>query len=352
MAATVRIPSYGLHKATGRGFVKLKGKYYYLGKHVAPESQEQYRRLVADYLAGRPLPGEVPADGITVADLLDRYEKHAKIYYVKAGRPTSEAASIRCALEYARDQYCVGPATKFDILALRAVRESMVDAGLCRGVVNQNTGRIVWAFRWATTEKLYPGHMLADLQALPGLLKGRSTAREPGPIMPVDDATVAATLQGLNPIVAAMVKLQRATGMRSSEVCCIRPMDIDRTGDVWLYVPHEHKTEHHGKRRTVFIGAIGQAALAPYLLRPADECCFRPKRVTSKLGRYRRYTRNAYALAIKRACLHAKVDHWAPNQLRHSFATEVRRHLGLEAAQVALGHSSASITKVELFHPL
>ena len=40
-------------------------------------------------------------------------------------------------------------------------------------------------------------------------------------------------------------------------------------------------------------------------------------------------------------------DHrWAPNQLRHTFATEVRRDHGLESAQVLLGHSKADTTQI------
>ncbi len=41
-----------------------------------------------------------------------------------------------------------------------------------------------------------------------------------------------------------------------------------------------------------------------------------------------------------------KARHWHPNQLRHTFATEVRRAHGLEAAQVLLGHSRADVTQV------
>ena len=37
---------------------------------------------------------------------------------------------------------------------------------------------------------------------------------------------------------------------------------------------------------------------------------------------------------------------WHPNQLRHLRATEVQRDFGLEAAQVALGHSRADVTQV------
>lgn len=35
-----------------------------------------------------------------------------------------------------------------------------------------------------------------------------------------------------------------------------------------------------------------------------------------------------------------------PNQLRHGYATKVRREHGLEAAQVLLGHSKADLTQI------
>lgn len=41
-----------------------------------------------------------------------------------------------------------------------------------------------------------------------------------------------------------------------------------------------------------------------------------------------------------------KAHHWHPNQLRHSYATKVRKAHGLEAAQVLLGHSRADVTQV------
>jgi integrase len=41
-----------------------------------------------------------------------------------------------------------------------------------------------------------------------------------------------------------------------------------------------------------------------------------------------------------------KAHRWHPNQLRHSFATRVRKEHGLEAAQVLLGHARADVTQV------
>ena len=42
----------------------------------------------------------------------------------------------------------------------------------------------------------------------------------------------------------------------------------------------------------------------------------------------------------------ALLPEWTPNQLRHSAATEIRKHFGLEAAQVTLGHSEANVTQI------
>jgi len=58
------------------------------------------------------------------------------------------------------------------------------------------------------------------------------------------------------------------------------------------------------------------------------------------------YNTHAYAVAVSRACERSGVPHWHPNQIRHTFATEVRRAYGAEAAQVLLGHSQLSTTEV------
>ena len=38
--------------------------------------------------------------------------------------------------------------------------------------------------------------------------------------------------------------------------------------------------------------------------------------------------------------------HWHPHQLRHSYATRVRKEFGLEAAQILLGHTKADVTQI------
>ena len=170
---------------------------------------------------------------------------------------------------------------------------------------------------------------------------GKSDARESYPVLPVDDATVEATLPHLDIVVSDMVRLQRLTGMRPGEVVLIRPTDIDRGAAVWQYRPAEHKMEHKGRRRVILIGPRGQAILLPHLLRDATSYCFAPNR-----GRLGRHTTHTYRDAIQSGCKKAGLEIWVPNQLRHSAATEIRKRFGLEAAQVTLGHAAADVTQV------
>ena len=41
-----------------------------------------------------------------------------------------------------------------------------------------------------------------------------------------------------------------------------------------------------------------------------------------------------------------ELNAWRPNQLRHSAATELRRHYGIEGARLILGHESGETTEI------
>jgi integrase len=176
---------------------------------------------------------------------------------------------------------------------------------------------------------------------------------------------------------------------------------------VWVFRPRTHKNEHRGHARSIFMGPRAQEILLPFLEdRGRDQFVFSPAeaeaerlrckhaaRVTplscgNRPGSNRRinpvtrpgvrYTTDTYRRAVERACDRAfppppplgrrvgeteaawrarltpkqqaeltawrKAHRWHPHQLRHNAATEIRRAFGLEAAQLALGHSSAQVT--------
>ena len=57
-------------------------------------------------------------------------------------------------------------------------------------------------------------------------------------------------------------------------------------------------------------------------------------------------TAEARGLRQQRAREWRKNNVWAPNQLRHTAATELRRRFGLEVARVVLGHSEVDTTEI------
>lgn len=368
------LPKYRKHRATGQAVVTLSGRDFYLGPHGTKASRREYDRLIGEWLAVGRQPLHVSATDLTVANVCVRYLKHAKSRYVKNGRPTGEQCAIKAALRFVRALYSGQLAVEFGPLALKAVRNNMIDADLAITTINQHVGRIRRMFRWGVAEQLVRPDVYHALAALPGLRKGRGEARETKPVMPVNDATIDATLPHLPDVVADMVRIERLTGMRPAELCIMRPCDIDRSVEPWRYVPESHKCEHHGRERVIFIGPKAQGVLLRYLARDAQANCFQPidserkrraeqhaNRQTplssgTKPGDHRKrkpkrtagnkYATDVYRRAITRACDAAGVPRWSPNQLRHTAGTEIRRQFGIEASRVTLGHSKISTTEI------
>jgi integrase len=231
-------------------------------------------------------------------------------------------------------------------------------------------------FGWAVENELVPSSVIHGLDAVRGLERGRSAARETAPVKPVPLAFVEATIAELLPTVADMVRLQLHSGMRPGEVCSMRGIDLDMGGKVWLYRLAHHKMAYRGHEKIIPLGPkaqeIAQRRLKPdleaFLFSPADTvrekrerdrqarrtkiypCEVKrvaaKKRANPKARPGARYSAPAYGAAIRRACLKANVPHWHPHQLRHAKATEIRREFGLDAARAVLGHRSPAITEV------
>lgn len=373
----LRVPALVHHKPTGQARVRIAGRDLYLGRYGTPEADERYRRIVAEFVTSGGLP-EVPttgpaAIGISVNELILAYLPHAERYYRKNGRATSELPLIRHALRLLRQHYGMTPAAEFGPLRLKALRKNLIDRSITRKSINQRIGRVKRLFKWGVENELVPPSVYHGLSAVPGLRKGRDDVVESTPVKPVADTDVNAILPFLNRQHRAMVQLEALTGMRPGEVCAIRPSEVDRDRDVWEYRPGSHKTEHHDRERVVYIGPRGQQVLAPWLdNRPADAFCFSPaeaiaerraakravrktpvqpsqqNRRTARPKRKpgERYTTMSYGHAIKRACEKAGVEAWAPNRLRHSKGTKIRKLFGIEAVQVSFGHADVDVSEV------
>src|SRR5262249_42521621 len=148
---------------------------------------------------------------------------------------------IRLAIRPLRQLYGRAAAQEFGPLQLKVVRQAMVDGRLCRNEVNRRVRLIVRAFKWALAEAMVPPSVHQGLKAVEGLKNGRCGVRESTPVKAVPDAIVDAILPRVPRPVAAMIQLQRLTGMRPGGVVIMRTMDIDSSGTIWEYRPESHK---------------------------------------------------------------------------------------------------------------
>jgi integrase len=246
---------------------------------------------------------------------------------------------------------------------------------------------------------MVPPSVHQALQAVPGLQKGRTDARESEEIKPVPIEHVEATLPHLNPVVAAMVRIQLLTGCRAREVMTMRGCDLTPGELNWEYRPAWHKTAWRGKDRVIVLGPRAQEIVKGFLKTDPKAYLFDPrevifahhaersrkraskptpseiaKRCRAKPGHAHadHYDRRTYRQAVVRACDRAfphpllsrlkpaeltadqrgeleewrRKHRWSPLQLRHTAATVIRARYGLEASQVVLGHAKADVTQI------
>jgi hypothetical protein len=96
------------HKPSNCARVRLGGRDVWLGTWGTPEAEERYRRVVAEWLAHRRLPpstGSPPHARLPVKQLILEYWRHAKSYYYKNGKPTSQLVMLKGVLRLLREHY-------------------------------------------------------------------------------------------------------------------------------------------------------------------------------------------------------------------------------------------------------
>ncbi len=175
----------------------------------------------------------------------------------------------------------------------------------------------------------------------------------------------------------------------------MRPCDIDVTEEIWVYRPADHKNRWRGHERVVPMGPQARAILKLFWNRRTDAFLFSPREAEDWRNQLRReaagknrktriypyelrararrqsakrskpkrpkgdvYTPDSYRRTVQYGIQKANrirretdfgaslVPSWHPNQLRHSFGTQVRKRFGVEAAQVGLGHAQTDVVEV------
>ncbi len=378
------------HKIMQKGYVTHESKRHYVPgkwpremKKAPAEVQAAYRLLVRKLLGDQTVTDvaeqmELTSE-LTITELVNRYldfcEKNEDAKTYGTMRPVAKALVLFSPRIPAKD---------FGPLKLQEFRNRLIQTGYDRvkpstGEVNHHeytrsginiiAKRVKSILRWAVTQELYPAEQLHALQAVLPLRRGRTEAPEAKEITQVPDEIINQTLPYLPLPIAAMVKIQRLTGMRPGEVCRLSMPEIDRTDpECWIYIPAKHKTAHLNKHRVVAFVSEAQGVLQPWL-RDDDKPLFSPLEWMSERKRIMRdnrkskvqpsqvdrsnanplrtpgdsYNSHSYCRAIGRICASHNIPPWSPNQLRKRAAQRVLDTVGLDVTDAAalLGNDPA-----------
>lgn len=303
----------------------------------------------------------------TTRELCELYLEFADEYYRhpadQAGHrePTGELVNLRDALRWLLEEHASTMASQVDADVLLSIQRRMVrhrkssGKALSREYVNATIKRIRRMFRWAARpgRRWCTADQVCKLDLVEQLRPGRSAARETPPVTPVaealyTDALAALASEGMQEgntlrsrALSLMLETQWLTGMRPGEVCRMRREEIalesagilGGTEQIMVYCPSLHKTRHHGIDRNIFFGPEARRLIEDWLsVRPS--------------GRLFWYTTNSYGAALAKLLKRHGLPHFAPNQIRHAFATRMRDRTGLDVVQVLMGHRHRSTTEI------
>ncbi len=383
---------------SGQSVVTIGGRDFYLGPHDSPESIARYAVLIGIYQAnGLALPDDFDPASLDVqaAMLLGQLSPQAAAAD-QAKQPTLVKHITAAYREFVKVRYANEPkevgrqnlicddldrhdgnvnASDYGPLALQRQRQRWIDKGNSRVYVNRLTRNAVRMFKHAVNQELIEETTWRRLLSVETLRNGQTEAPETAPRVAANLDHVRRTAEELSPVIKAMIRIQVCTGMRPSELCRMRPCEIDRTGDTWLYKPAKHKTAKLGKLKAVPLIGDAREAITDYLQRDPQAFCFSMKESVAWQNARKRSARktkvqpsqlsrakecpkkqpadcmdsSSYRQSIKLAAKRAGVPHWTPYQLRHLAGATVREALGIEAASALLGHSRTSMT--ELYAP-
>lgn len=380
-------------------------RWKYFGANLSDrEALAMYRDWISQWSQSSRLQNpKATATTYTCTELAADHLLWAQARYVKNGKPIKHVEEIEYAMRTLAAAFGTRAASTIAAPELARLRDAMITGSrqdadgkpveYARSIrtVNGRLTCIKYAYRWAREQGHVTAEVVLDLLSVRGLTRRdilAKNAKPNEPIRPIDEHFVCLTKDQLPQVVRDMIDLQWFAGMRPGEVCVMRPMDIERGGEIWLYRPVGHKTVHLERDRIVALGKRCQRIIDPYLTRSPAAFCFSPreamaerlaaKRAARKtplypshmdcgqgdplagIGEY--YTTETYRRAIHRAIEKAdKLAHknqpeiaadvalvpvWSPNQLRHSWATRIRQEFGIEATAAGLGHAEVSVTEL------
>ena len=121
------VPSYLLHAQSGQARVRINGREYLLGRFGSEESRVRYGKIISQAAGGLSVDplgkNHNDADsGLSVAELLLAFKRHADAYYSKDGKKTAEVDCFKSAMRAVRELFALNRAKDFSPLCLKTVQ--------------------------------------------------------------------------------------------------------------------------------------------------------------------------------------------------------------------------------------
>ena len=390
--AKKKVPGLLHHKGKNLGYSITPNtrKTTYHGQWGLAATKQAYLRWCAELLTEDVTPSIVPEHEPVVADLVNAMIRHSISYYRDpvTGKPTSQLGVIKSALKEL-DLYLEMKIKDFKPSTLVAVRAAIMHRDimpksegtpkkkLCISSVNNAIVKIRQMFKLGVEWELVPIETYQALACVQHLnWRTAPTLRNPDKITPVPVEYFGLVMPLLKPMYQALLKLHIDTGMRVKELVSMRWSEITEVepGVLWCYSPQEHKNSHRGDPRMIYIKhhfiALMKSLRKPLWDADAVWC---QKGVGRNAGYSGMISADSYARAIEGAQRRynegrlareagnrtdrnqgyklatkkrTPMAHWTPLQIRHTYATQVRRTHGLEGAQAVLGHSTLDATQI------
>jgi len=145
-----QLPKYCRHKSSNRAFVRIGGKTYYLGKYGSAASQQEYDRIIAEYVANGRQDFKEASD-ILIENLIVKF-----LDYVEKERDYSKTAKAKIirVVKTLIELYGKVPVSQFNSAALKTIRRCLLDRGLARVTINAYIGTVKQIFYWGYEEEI------------------------------------------------------------------------------------------------------------------------------------------------------------------------------------------------------
>ena len=368
------------------------------GRWGSADADARYRQLCAEFYTGSVSVNVADeSESITIAVLCAKFLKHK----IDKNVDDRDGCKYKIVIKLMLKVYPELPTAKFNATAFRHVRQQFIEYGKSpkqwvvnkseeggyyrtlppwsRSYVNTLAKQVREIFHWGVSWDLAPPEVIQKIDSVPGLRRDDvpDYIDETDPVTAVPDEVVIATLPYMPPMIADMVKIQRAACMRPSELCNLKVQDVINAGIIGTVTTEKHKTARFGVLRHIAFSAHEIEILKRRSVgKKPDEFIFSPKesekerleilrasrktkvqpsqvnRAKDNFNRFNDYYKvTSYYRAIVRAQEKARkagvsIPNWFPYQMRHAAVTETSLRHGREIASLQAGHLNIKTTEI------